>query len=128
MTLYGTKGGVYMADPNKFGGDVKVILKGNNEPFVMQQAHGFDTESRGLGAAEMAWSLRKSEPHRASMEMAYHALEILHSIVASGESRRFKTISSTFALPNALPSGFPGESYLGANEESCLAFSMSNNK
>lgn len=128
MTLYGTKGVVYMADPNKFGGDVKVILKGNNEPFVMQQAHGFDTESRGLGAAEMAWSLRKSEPHRASMEMAYHALEILHSIVASGESRRFKTISSTFDLPNALPSGFPGESYLGASEESCLAFSMLGNK
>lgn len=62
------------------------------------------------------------------MEMAYHALEILHSIVASGESSMFKYISSTFDLPDVLPSGFLGESYLGASEESCLAFSMSSNK
>ena len=107
LTLYGTKGIVYMADPNKFGGDVKVILKGNAEPSVVQQIHGFNTESRGLGAAEMAWSLRKSVAHRASMEMAYHALDILHSIVASGESRAFKTLNSTFDIPDAIPAGFP---------------------
>lgn len=128
LTLYGTKGIVYMADPNKFGGDVKVILKGNSEPVVMQQIHGFNTESRGLGAAEMAWSLRKSVAHRASMEMAYHALDILHSIVASGESRTFKTVNSTFDIPNAVPAGFPGADYLGSSEESSLAFSMTGHK
>lgn len=124
LTLYGSKGVVYMADPNKFGGDVKVILKGSNEPFVMQQMHGFNTESRGLGAAEMAWSLRKSVPHRASMEMAYHALDILHSIVASGENRTFKTVNSTFCIPDILPPGFPGVDYLGSSEESSLAFGI----
>lgn len=122
LTLYGTKGIVYMADPNKFGGDVKVILKGNSEPFVMQQAHGFNSESRGLGAADMAWALRKSVAHRASAQMAYHALDILHSIVASGESRTFQTVSSTFAVPDAVPAGFPGADYLGSSEESALAF------
>ncbi len=42
-----------MADPNNFGGEVRVILKGNNEPFVMQQSHAFHDECRGLGGAVM---------------------------------------------------------------------------
>ncbi|EKL6559958.1 Gfo/Idh/MocA family oxidoreductase [Escherichia coli] len=121
MTIYGTKGIIYMADPNKFGGDVNVILKGNNEPFIMQQIHGFKNESRGLGAAELAWSMRHSVPHRASMTMGYHALEILHGIVSSGQRHSFVTLKSNFSVPNPLPAGFPGSDYMGANEESSLA-------
>lgn len=121
MTIYGTKGIIYMADPNKFGGDVNVILKGNNEPFVMQQIHGFKSESRGLGAAELAWSMRYEVPHRASMAMGYHALEILHGIVSSGKSRAFVTLRSNFNIPKPLPAGFPGSDYMGASEESSLA-------
>lgn len=121
MTIYGTKGIIFMADPNKFGGDVNVILKGNNEPFVMQQIHGFKNESRGLGAAELAWSMRHSVPHRASMNMGYHALEILHGIVSSGKSRSFVTLRSNFSVPASLPAGFSGSDYMGASEESSLA-------
>lgn len=121
LTLFGTKGIMYMADPNKFGGDVRVILKGNSVPFIMQQSHGYNDESRGLGAAEMAWALRKSVPHRASKEMAYHALEVLHGLVRSGEQRCFSTISSTFLPPTALPAGYPGKTYLGSESESALA-------
>jgi len=54
VVLFGTMGILYLADPNQFGGEVKVILKGNNEPIVMQQSHAFSSEFRGLGIAEMA--------------------------------------------------------------------------
>lgn len=121
FTLFGTNGIMHMADPNKFGGDVRVTLKGNSVPFVMQQSHGYNDESRGLGVAEMAWALRKSVPHRASKEMAYHALEVLHGLVTSGEQRRFCPIVSTFSLPAALPAGYLGKSYLGSDSESALA-------
>lgn len=121
LTLFGSKGIIYMADPNKFGGDVNVILKGNSVPFVIQQSHGYNDESRGLGAAEMAWAIRKSVPHRASKEMAYHALEILHGLVRSGQQRTFCEISSTFSLPDGLPSGYPGATYLGSESETALA-------
>jgi hypothetical protein len=66
LTQHGTLGILYMADPDHFGGEVKVILKGNNEPFVMQQSHAFTEEYRGLGVAEMAWSMRMGRKNRAS--------------------------------------------------------------
>lgn len=121
LTLFGTKGIMQLADPNHFGGDISITLKGNTVPFVMQQSHGYDDESRGLGAAEMAWALRKSVPHRAAKEMAYHALEVLHGLVISGEQRRFYRLSSTFTMPEAMPAGFTGKTYLGGESESALA-------
>ena len=47
LTLHGTMGILYMADPDHFGGEVKVIVKGGSEPFVMQQSHAFTEEYRG---------------------------------------------------------------------------------
>ena len=104
VVLFGTLGVMYMADPNSFGGDVRVILKGNNEPFTMQQSHAFSTECRGLGVAEMAWSMRMGRKNRANKEMAYHALEVLHGIVKSSETRSNQVMKSTFEKPATAPS------------------------
>jgi len=60
----------------------------------------------------MAWALRKSVPHRANKEMAYHILEVLHGLVTSSEQRRFCTLSPTFLPPAPLNSGYSGKTYL----------------
>ena len=120
VTLFGTMGIMYMADPNQFGGEVKVILKGNNEPFVLQQSHAFNTEYRGLGVAEMAWSMRIGRKNRASKEMAFHALEILHGIVRSSEIGSNQIIQSTFVKTPPIPRGFSGQNYFEFIEESAL--------
>ncbi|KQO12708.1 Gfo/Idh/MocA family protein [Paenibacillus sp. Leaf72] len=122
LVLYGTDGVMYMSDPNLFGGEVNVILKGNTEPMVMQQSHSFTQESRGLGVAEMAWSMRKGRANRASKEMGYHALEILHSIVKSGETKRHIALQSTFTNMPALPRGYVTNSHFKFQEESGLAY------
>jgi predicted dehydrogenase len=109
LVLFGTLGIVYMADPNQFGGRVQVILKGNNEPFEMQQSHAFSEEYRGLGVAEMAWSMRTGRKNRANKEMAYHALEVLHGIVKSSDTKTFQTMQSTFEKMPALPRGYTGQ-------------------
>ena len=106
MVLYGTEGILYMSDPNLFGGQVKVLIKGNSEPSVLPQSHPFETESRGLGAAEMAWSIRLGRKHRASQDMAYHALEVLCGIAVSGETGRQYQVQSTFEKRPALPRGY----------------------
>ncbi len=112
MVIYGSQGILYMSDPNLFGGDVKVLLKGNTQPVSVQQCHPYDTESRGLGAAEMAWSIRLGRPHRAGKEMAFHALELLTGIGISGETGKRYDLQSSFEKPKALPRGykspFPG--------------------
>lgn len=121
LVLCGTMGVMYMADPNRFGGDVRVILKGNSEAFTMQQSHAFNEEYRGLGVAEMAWSLRMGRKNRASKEMAYHALEILHGIVKSSETKSNQVMTSTFEQMPPLPRGYSGLGYFEFIEETSIA-------
>jgi predicted dehydrogenase len=121
LVLFGTLGIMYMADPNNFGGDVRVILKGNNEPFTMQQSHAFSNECRGLGVAEMAWSMRMGRKNRASKEMAYHALEVLHGIVKSSETRSNQVMKSTFEKIPPIPRGYSGQTFFEFVEEMGIA-------
>ncbi len=121
VVLCGTMGIMYMADPNSFGGDVKVILKGNNEPFIMPPSHAFSDECRGLGVAEMAWSMRQGRINRANKEMAYHALEVLHGIVKSSETRSNHVMQSTFEKMPPLPRGYTGPDFFKFIDEVGLA-------
>jgi len=121
LTLHGTLGILYMADPDHFGGEVKVIVKGSNEPFVMQQSHAFSEEYRGLGVAEMAWSMRMGRKNRASKEMAYHALEVLHGIVKSSAAKTNQAIQSTFEKAPPIPRGYSGQTFFEFIEEMGIA-------
>jgi predicted dehydrogenase len=121
MVLFGTMGVIYMADPNGFGGDVRVILKGNNEPFTMQQSHAFNNECRGLGVAEMAWSMRMGRKNRANKEMAFHALEVLHGIVRSSETKSNQVMKSTFTKMPPIPRGYSGQTFFEFIEETGIA-------
>ena len=121
LVLFGTMGVMYMADPNNFGGDVRIILKGNNEPFTMQQSHAFSQESRGLGVADMAWSMRMGRKNRANKEMAYHALEVLHGIVKSSETKANQVMKSTFEKMPPIPRGYSGYSFFEFVEEIGIA-------
>jgi len=121
LVLNGTLGVLYMADPNQFGGEVRVILKGNNEPVIMQQSHAFHDECRGLGVAEMAWSIRRGRKNRANKEMAYHALEVLHGIVSSSAAKSNQAITSAFEPMPALPRGYTGLGFFEVIEEAGIA-------
>lgn len=121
LVLFGSLGTLQMADPNLFGGEVSVILKGQHEPFVMPQTHVFGEECRGLGVAEMAWSLRRNRPHRAAMEMAYHALDVLHGLVRSSETGVDQALQSTFENRPPLPRGFSGQGVFDSIEEASIA-------
>lgn len=121
LVLLGTLGVMYMADANQFGGDVRVILKGNSEPFTMQQSHAFNTECRGLGVADMAWAMRTGRKNRASKEMAYHALDVLHGIVKSSKTKSNQVIQSTFEKTPPIPRGYSGQTYFEFVEEFGIA-------
>lgn len=121
LILHGTLGVLFMADPNHFGGEVRVLLKGNNEPFVMQQSHAFHDEYRGLGVAEMAWSMRRGRKNRANKEMAYHAMEVLYGVVKSSETRTNQVMQSSFEKTPPLPRGYSGQTYFEFIEEAGIA-------
>lgn len=121
LVLFGSMGAMYMADPNNFGGEVCVLLKGNNEPFIMQQSHAFSAECRGLGVAEMAWSMRRGRKNRANKEMAYHALEVLWGMVKSSETKSTQRMQSSFEKMPPIPRGYSGQTYFEFVEEAGIA-------
>jgi predicted dehydrogenase len=120
IVMYGTEGIMYMPDPNRFGGEVKVILKGHTEPVTLQPTHAFGENNRGIGPAELAWALRKGRKPRTSKEMAVHGLELLLGLYKSCETKQFYEMTSTFQRPAPIPRGYLGENY-GSPPESGLA-------
>ena len=120
IVIYGSEGILYMPDPNRFGGEVKVILKGQTEPVTLPPTHAFSENHRGIGPAELAWSLRLGRKPRTSKEMAFHGLELLLGLYQSCVTKQFYDMTSTFQRPNPIPRGYLGENY-GSPPEAGLA-------
>ena len=70
MMICGTEGVIYMSDPNRFGGTVYYRAKGSSECVPLPNVFGYSGNSRGLGVAEMAWSMISGRKNRACKEMA----------------------------------------------------------
>lgn len=120
LEIYGTEGILTMGDPNQFGAPV-YLQKTLGEPIAFPFTHGYAENSRGLGAAEMAWSITAGRNHRASKEMAYHVFEMMHGVILSAENGVPYQTESTFEIPSALPAGFMGDGNWSRKEESALA-------
>ena len=123
LTIHGTQGILYMPNPDFFGGEVKVLVRGNSVPVIWPQNHGFAENSRGVGAAEMAWSILQGRKPRACKEMALHSLEVMHGIAKSSESGSRYQMTTTFERPAPLPAGYLKKSDFAdflADEEAAL--------
>ena len=121
VAFYGTEGILFLEDPNFFGGDVKVILKGQTEPVVFPHTHGYDGDDRGLGVAEMAWALRKGRVPRTRADMALHSLEVLTGVIESGHTKHFYEMQTGFERQPMLPRGYLGGTYAMNQPEGALA-------
>jgi predicted dehydrogenase len=60
---------------------------------------------RGVGVADMASALLSDRPHRASGELALHALEIMRSIERSSREGAHVVLQTTCERPEPLPAG-----------------------
>ena len=119
LVIYGTEGILYMGNPNEFGNPV-YIQKTLSSKVEFPLTHGYAENSRGVGAAEMAWSIVKGRKNRASKEMAFHVFELMHSIMKSAETGTVITLESTFETPKALPAGMIPDCPWGHPEEAAL--------
>ncbi|MCL2093553.1 MAG: Gfo/Idh/MocA family oxidoreductase [Treponema sp.] len=128
VEVFGTQGTLVCPDPNLFGGwglDVHLTRIGNQGSFKMPMTHAFgDTDpsippksgkrepchnsNRGIAVADMAWAIRQNRPHRSSAELAFHTVEILHSIDSSCKDNKVYTMSVKPAQPAPLAAGFFG--------------------
>jgi predicted dehydrogenase len=114
MEIYGTKGSLYVPDPNFFGGDLMVgggdfsdmgDVAPWDHPFgVPNQEHGegMMANYRVAGLADMVRGIQDGTPHRCSLELAAHVVDVMTSILRSGETGGFVDIATTCERPEAL--------------------------
>jgi predicted dehydrogenase len=105
IEVYGTEGTLSTPDPNRFDGPVFMRRAKDETWHEVPLTHGFTSNSRGLGIADMAYAMRSGRPHRANGEMAYHVLDIIESFVQSASEGKHILLSSTCARPQPLKSG-----------------------
>jgi predicted dehydrogenase len=105
IEIYGTEGSLSVPDPNGFGGPVRLRRAGTPEWSAMPLTHGYTEQNRGLGVADMACALRSGRPHRASGDLTYHVLDVMHAIHDASREGRHIMLSSTCNRPAPLPLG-----------------------
>ncbi len=113
MELYGTEGSIYVPDPNFFGGVVEASgrnkdiqpLKDWDHPFgKANQDHpnGPRANYRTAGLADMAMALIEGRDIRCSIDRALHGVDVMTSILKSGEEGNFVATTTTCTKPAAL--------------------------
>jgi len=109
IEVYGSEGTLRVPDPNHFGGVVQVRRSDEKEWRDIPLTHS-DQVGRSIGVADMATAIRSGRPHRASGELALHALEAMLAVQLSSERGKHITLKTTVAKPKALPVGLaPGK-------------------
>jgi len=113
IELYGEEGSLFVPDPNFFGGEVRFTRNDRpvgknpafNHPFGVanqKHPHGMRANYRTAGLADMALAIGAGRPHRCSMELALHTIDVLTGILKSGETGKFVAMQTTCERPAAL--------------------------
>ena len=84
--VYGTEGTMMVPDPNGFGGPIQIYRPEEGEWKEMPLTFDYKENSRGIGLADMACSIRTGSPFRSSWEQTFHVLEVLTSFEKSSAS------------------------------------------
>jgi predicted dehydrogenase len=102
IELYGSTGSMIVSDPNQFQGDIQVSDKGGDWA-IIPQVHAYGGGNhRILGLADMAHAINDDRPHRASLDLALHVLEVMEAIATSATTGTRQTMAHGCDRPAAL--------------------------
>ncbi|QIO56706.1 Gfo/Idh/MocA family protein [Rhizobium leguminosarum] len=113
MELYGTDGSLYVPDPNFFGGTVEASgrdkdikpLEAWEHPFGkinQENPNGARANYRTAGLADMVMALIEGRDARCTLDRTLHGVDVMTSILKSGEEGRFIDLTTTCTQPAAL--------------------------
>ena len=111
--LYGTEGSMFIPDPNFFGGDIEASDRTGDIKTLEAWAHPFgipnDEHKNGMmanyrtaGLADMAVAITEGRDHRCSLDRTLHGVDVMTSILKSGETGTFVDLTTTCTRPAAL--------------------------
>lgn len=96
IEIYGTKGTLFVPDPNIFGGTVKFFSGETKEMIEYPLAFDYTENSRCLGLDDLAASLEKGRPGRTTYRQTLHVLEIMDGIMKSAKTGEVYNLETTF--------------------------------
>jgi predicted dehydrogenase len=103
IEVYGSEGSLSVPDPNGFGGKVKLWQPSEKEWREVEHTHAGN--SRSVGMADMVTAARTGRAHRASGDLAYHVLDIMHAVHDASASGSHIDLTSTCERPEPMPTG-----------------------
>jgi len=114
IELYGTEGSVFVPDPNFFNGEVTVTDRAGTREKVTPWDHPFGVANQGLdtptpranyrnaGLSDMLDAFETGRHARCDLDVALHAVDVMTSILRSGETGQVITLQTTCERPAAL--------------------------
>ena len=98
LELYGTTGHMRLPDPNTFGGPLHLRQDEQGWAEVPLDA-GKTQNARGLGVEDMAAAIAEGRPHRASGELVFHVLDVMHAIEEAAAAGASIAVTSSCERP-----------------------------
>jgi predicted dehydrogenase len=105
IEIYGSEGSLSVPDPNRYDGPVRLLRAGSKEWTDVPLTRAYIENSRIIGVADMIAALRSGRPHRASGDLAYHVLDVMHATLDSSVKGEHIAVASTCERPAPLPEG-----------------------
>ena len=102
IEIYGTEGTLKAPDPNTFGGPVFVRRMREDEWYQIPLIKNYPENSRGLGITDMAEAIEENRPHRANGELAFHVLDVMHSIHDASVLGKYIKLKPKLKRPEAM--------------------------
>lgn len=107
IELYGPEGTLIGPDPNTYRGPVE-WKPAHGEWSEIPVERPFQSQSRGIGVAEMVRAIGENRPHRCNAEVALHVLEVMEAFGKASECGAFVELATRCEPPPALPADFFG--------------------
>ncbi len=105
IEIFGSEGTLSVPDPNGFGGPVRLRRMDEGQWRDMPLTCGFEPNGRGIGPSDMADAIQTGRRHRASAELAFHVLDLMHAFHDASRLGTHVVPESVCERPEIMPSG-----------------------
>ncbi|GAA2196386.1 Gfo/Idh/MocA family oxidoreductase [Sinomonas flava] len=104
IEVHGSLGTLAVPDPNHFDGDTQLFRLGGDDWETLDTTAGYLDSGRGYGIADLARTLAGGavEEPRAGGTLAYHALDVMESLLESARTGRAVQVTSRAERPRAV--------------------------